>query len=310
MQLTNAHTGKVVHYIDCASHSKSQICCLGWSINSTRYQEIELSIRNLGPDTSLDEIFNRGNLGLGHDEPPDLPLDLAFLDVEAMLPKLSTLAPGGAEYEKIPSAAIVPWLIKACRDDVFTSRSSLDTIFQPPSKSSNEAADILIVGFEDGTIHLSVYDFFEIGSFNLRLAWQSFYNCKLLNHCSHPLSTTHAMLVANDSSTQAGLYFVPLDLRLISNAGRYLSLLASKATQLHNILRYMQQVQKQMYNEFKSSQDLPRRFMQNIEEPLQENLDCTWIQAAYHLVVTGNCYPQVKEWIVDELGERVCRRTL
>ena len=112
MQLTNAHTGKVVHYVDCAIHSKSQICCLGWSINSTRYQEIDLSIRNLGPDTSLDEIFNRGNPSLTHDELPDLPSDLAFLDVEAMLPKLSTLAPGGAEYENIPSANTVSWLIE------------------------------------------------------------------------------------------------------------------------------------------------------------------------------------------------------
>ena len=113
------------------------------------------------------------------------------------------------------------------------------------------------------------------------------------------------MLLANASATSRELCLVPLDLRLISNTGRYLSLLASKSIQLHNILRYMQQVQKQMYTEFKSSQDLPRRFMQNVEEPLQERLDCSWIQAAYHLVVTGNCYPQVKEWLVDELGERV-----
>ena len=114
------------------------------------------------------------------------------------------------------------------------------------------------------------------------------------------------MLVANEPATQADLYLVPLDLRLISTTGRYLSLLASKSTQLHNVLRYVQQVQKQMYSEFRLSQDLPRRFMQNVEEPLQKDLDCTWIQAAFHLVVTGTCFPQVKEWLVDELGERVC----
>ena len=191
-------------------------------------------------------------------------------------------------------------------DDVFNSRSSIDTIFQLPSKSSNVSADVLIVGFEDGTIHLSIYDFFEIGSFSVKMASQSFEHCQFLGHCAHTYSTTHTLLLANGSATSREIYLVPLDLRLISNTGRYLSLLASKSTQLHNILRYMQQVQKQMYTEFKSSQDLPRRFMQNIEEPLQERLDCTWIQAAYHLVVTGNCYPQVKEWMVDELGERVC----
>ena len=137
------------------------------------------------------------------------------------------------------------------------------------------------------------------------MAAQHFDNCKLLRTCAHPFSTTHALVVFNESASQAGLYLVPLDLRLINSTGRYLSLLASKSTQLHNILRYMQQVQRQMYSEFKSSQEMPRRFMQNIEEPLRESLDCSWIQAAYHLVVTGHCYPQVKEWLVDELGERV-----
>ena len=165
---------------------------------------------------------------------------------------------------------------------------------------------MLVIGFEDGTIHISIYDFFEVGSFNLRTAFPNFQDCRPLSHCAHPLSTTHALLVADEYGSTADLLLVPLDLRLISNTGRYLSLLASKSTQLHNVLRYMQQVQRQLYTEFKSSQDLPRRFMQNVEEPLKDQLGCTWTQAAYHLVVTGNCYPQVKEWMVDELGDRVC----
>lgn len=92
---------------------------------------------------------------------------------------------------------------------------------------------------------------------------------------------------------------------MISSAGRYIALLASKSTQLHNVLRYIQQVQKHIYSEFQSSQELPRRFMRNVEESLAESHDCTWMHAAYHLVVTGNCYPPVKEWLVDEMGDRV-----
>lgn len=101
------------------------------------------------------------------------------------------------------------------------------------------------------------------------------------------------------------MYVVPLDLRLVSNAGRYLSLLASKSTQMQSILQYLRQVQGEMYCEFKVAQDLPRKFIRSIEETLKEKCDCTWTHAAYHLVVTGNCLPQVKEWLVDELGERV-----
>ena len=106
LQLTNAHTGKVVHQIDCTSHSQSQICCLGWSINSTSNQSINLPMRDLGPDTSLDNLLSQGKRNNATDEPLDLPSDLAFLDVEAMLPKLSSLASGGAEYECLPSTNI------------------------------------------------------------------------------------------------------------------------------------------------------------------------------------------------------------
>lgn len=101
------------------------------------------------------------------------------------------------------------------------------------------------------------------------------------------------------------LKVVPIDLRLISIAGRYLSSLASKANQLHHILRYLRQVQRQLYGDFKASQDLPKRFIRNIEDDLKAKSDLTWEQAAYHLVMTGDCCPEVKEWLVDQLGERV-----
>ena len=195
--------------------------------------------------------------------------------------------------------------LKIGSDDVFNSRASLDTMFQPLTKTSTNSADILVIGFEDGTVHLSIYDFFEIGSFSLQQASEYLKNSKSIMHCSHPYSTTHPLLVTASSKDRPELFVVPLDLRLVSSAGRYLSLLASKSTQLQNILRYIHQVQKQMFNEYKSSQDLPGKFIRNIEETLQEKWDCTWVQAAYHLVVTGNCYPPVKDWLVDELGERV-----
>lgn len=164
-----------------------------------------------------------------------------------------------------------------------------------------------MIGFGDGTVHLSIYDFFEIGKFSLHQASPILQEIKPLLYCSHPYSTTHALMVSDLTSHGSVLHVVPLDLRLVSNAGRYLSLLASKSTQLHNILRYLHQVQKEMYSEFKISQDLPSRFIRNIEETLKEKCDYTWIHAAYHLVVTGNCFPVVKEWLVDELGERVSR---
>ena len=178
-------------------------------------------------------------------------------------------------------------------------------MFQPLVIGPTDSADVLMVGFEDGTIHLSIYDCFEIGSFNLHQAVRGFRCCKPLLHSFHPLSTTHLVIVEDKVEGREELHVVPLDLRLISNARRYLSLLASKSTQLHNVLRYIHQVQGQIYSDFKASQDLPRKFIRNLEETLREQSDCSWIQAAYHLVVTGHCSAEVREWLVDQLGERV-----
>ncbi|KAL8675570.1 MAG: hypothetical protein Q9168_000082 [Polycauliona sp. 1 TL-2023] len=66
--------------------------------------------------------------------------------------------------------------------------------------------------------------------------------------------------------------------------------------------------EKQISTEIRTSQDLPSRFMRNINETLLEKSDCTWVNACYHLAATGHCYPEVKEWLVDELGERGHKR--
>ena len=98
LQLTSAHTGKAIHQMNFVFHSTSQICCLGWSINSTANQRTPQSPSSLGHDTSLDDLLTRRGKTLAPDEAPDLPADLAFLDVESLLPRLSPLALGGVEY--------------------------------------------------------------------------------------------------------------------------------------------------------------------------------------------------------------------
>lgn len=161
------------------------------------------------------------------------------------------------------------------------------------------------MGFEDSSIHLSIYEFFEIGSFSLQHISQVPDQSKPILHCSHSFSTTHALAISYASYGNEKLYLVPIDFRLVSSAGRYLSLLASKSAQLHNILRYIRQVQKEIFIELKAAQDLPSKFIRSIEETLKNKADYTWVDGAYHLVVTGNCFPEIKEWLVDELGERV-----
>ena len=101
------------------------------------------------------------------------------------------------------------------------------------------------------------------------------------------------------------LTFLPMDLRFIGTSDGHLSLLAAKSTQLQNLLRYVNQVQSLMKLEYKSTQDLPQRFLGNVNESLAEKYKCDVVHAMYHQVATGHTYPVMKEWLVDELAERV-----
>lgn len=182
-------------------------------------------------------------------------------------------------------------------DDVFSSRASIDAIFHSSNKNTSDAVDVLLVGFEDGTVHLRIFDCFEIGSAMFSYSEP----CNILQHASHPLSSTHAIV----ASTGNDLRLLTLDLRFITRSGRYLSLLAHKTTQLQNLLRYICQVQRQIELEWKNAQELPARYMRSVNQDLEEKCHCDFVTAAYHLVVTGDCFEPLREFLVDIVGERV-----
>jgi anaphase-promoting complex subunit 4 len=195
-------------------------------------------------------------------------------------------------------------------EDIFSSRASLDGLFRAFDPKDNDVVDVLVVGTRDGRIHLSIYDSFVVGSFASPLAISGMgeYDSQLILHASHKLYSTHALLMSSSSRSTSELYYVPMDLRFISSSSDYLSLLASRSTTLQNLLRYIHQVQALMTAEWQAAQDLPNKFLRNINEKLQEKNNCNIVQAMYHSVATGHTFPAVKEWLVDELAERV--RTL
>lgn len=189
---------------------------------------------------------------------------------------------------------------------MFSSRASIDAIFHSSSKNSNDAVDVLLVGFDDGTVHLRIFDCFEIGSVKVGVSDGGSSACRILQHASHPLSSTHALLASTSTpGSSGGLHLLTIDLRFITRSGRYLSLLAYKTTQLQNLLRYIGQVQRQIELEWKNAQELPARYMRSINEDLKEKCRCDFVTAAYHLVVTGDCFEPLKEFLVDIVGERV-----
>ncbi|KAJ6192764.1 anaphase-promoting complex, cyclosome, subunit 4-domain-containing protein [Bipolaris maydis] len=97
--------------------------------------------------------------------------------------------------------------------------------------------------------------------------------------------------------------FVPLTLNFIPTAGIYLHLIAAKSSQLQNLLLYITQTLQRVRAFFKHAQDLPRKFMMNISETLEEKELGDLVTNLFHIACTGNCNPTMKEWLVDELAE-------
>ncbi|KAK5632044.1 hypothetical protein RRF57_007758 [Xylaria bambusicola] len=228
----------------------------------------------------------------------DLPRELTFLEIETALPKLSPLPAGGSGDDTF----------------VFTTRASLEFLFRPFSKDDSDKVDVMVVGTDDGQIHISIYDSFVIGSFRYSLppSFGRKTELKLCGSASHLELSTH-MLVFSPSveDKTKTLYLVPIDLTFINSSPENLSLLASKTTTLQKLLRYVKQVQTHMLKEWQSTRELPNRFLNSINQTLKESEaygDMNIGQAMYHSVVTGHTFPEVKEWLVDQLAERGHKR--
>ena len=87
----------MVHRVDCARYSDSQICCLGWGVNFTDNDTLSIQLEKLKPHLNLEDIVNQNPEIKAFDIPPDLPKELMSLEVERILPKLSPLSSGGIE---------------------------------------------------------------------------------------------------------------------------------------------------------------------------------------------------------------------
>lgn len=86
--LANCSTGKVVTKIDCSQIASSKICCLGWGVNLTNCHAMRLRLETPKATMTLDDVINRNPRLQAAATAADLPLHLAFMNVEGSLPKL------------------------------------------------------------------------------------------------------------------------------------------------------------------------------------------------------------------------------
>ncbi|KIW18902.1 hypothetical protein PV08_03191 [Exophiala spinifera] len=333
--LINAFTGKIAHRITTAatvsqsssssqSQSQSQSSsksprphtpsstptCISWNTHFAAPTSSAIRTRLEGPDSqvTLDEILGlRADVDKLLRMKADLPRELGALDIEVSLPKLATLPPLGVGSD----------------DDIFSSRSSIDAVFHANGQAGSghgdsvDRVDALLVGLQSDNgghrcaVHIRIFDSFEIGTVDVGACLPGgSKGGKVVKIESHPFLST-ALLVVEQMTDDgpATLHLLGLDMSFISQTGRHLPVVAKKATQLGNLLRYVAQIHTQLASEVKAAFDLPGRFLRNINEYLGDGDDYVdFVHAAHHLAVTGECDGKLKEWLVDEVGERGLKR--
>lgn len=187
---------------------------------------------------------------------------------------------------------------------VFTTQSSLNSVFAPFSPTADQSIDILVVGTTDGKIHLSVSGSFLIGNFPLPSALLGISgSLNLYRHAYHRDIPIHALLLKPSELSQDSVVLLPLDLRSVLSSND-LAILASKTTNLRNHLRYLHQTQIHMCQHWQSTRDLPQRFLRVLREDLAVSKK-TVTGSLYHSVLTGHVPRLVKEWLISVVAERV-----
>lgn len=118
LRIISSYTGKTVHHYSCLPREEEgqlqqqqqsndpssrdahvRITCIGWGVNFTDSKAAQNHLREANGDVSVEDL-------LAPDTDPvkaaiqlkaDLPRELALLDVESSLPRLSTLPGSGSE---------------------------------------------------------------------------------------------------------------------------------------------------------------------------------------------------------------------
>jgi len=287
--------------------TKERITKLKNSVTKNRKSAANVpKIEDLGrneQNISLDDLLDRMPSSRKLTMPVELPDMLARLDVLSLFPKLPILPllpPAAYKIGKHPAA------------ELFSDHQSLDPALHPNAEESYNELDLLFLGGNGGATRLILYDSLNIGSVeppsnsqNMRL--------KYLQHASHPYSHSHMLFAevqgADDPKKSPQIALVPLSLRFMESGWNHLQIISSKTAQLELLLQYVSECIFALSYHWKHGQDLPKRFMSFVNETLEEKKEATLVQNLYHLATTGNCPPTIKEWLVDELAERVSMST-
>lgn len=99
MRLIGAESNKTVHQITVSEEEDTEVTCLAWTSYSAASKSLGDILSEAGP---LWKDSTGGGLKGKNAQLLDLPRDLAAIDIESSLPKLSVLPSGGTTYAPHP----------------------------------------------------------------------------------------------------------------------------------------------------------------------------------------------------------------
>jgi anaphase-promoting complex subunit 4 len=283
--------------------SASPVACIGWglslvdlaSVAGTNLGLSEPKAQNSQRKVSLDDFLDREAdpdlLGLT----TDLPDQLARFDATDLMPKLPILPPLPA-----PGPRMAPPL-----NEIFASQSLLDAALHKGSSKELHFLNTFLLSDSKG-VQVILYDSLNIGTIPIPgLAEGS--TVEYLRHASHPLAHCHVVM-ANMGADGLGL--VPISLRFLKSVGHNVHFIDFKTAQLEMLVQYIGECVSVVFHHWKHARELPRRFQQNVAEVLEDKKKPVLMASLYQLASTGRCTNYVKEWLTDEVAERVRPRRI
>jgi anaphase-promoting complex subunit 4 len=100
VRLIGAESNKTVHQITVSEEEDTEVTCLAWTTYSAASKSLGDILAEAGPwkDATVGGLKGKSAQLL------DLPRDLAAIDIESSLPKLSVLPSGGTTYAPLQSS--------------------------------------------------------------------------------------------------------------------------------------------------------------------------------------------------------------
>ncbi|KAF3926994.1 hypothetical protein ABW20_dc0109664 [Dactylellina cionopaga] len=290
-RIIDVQTGRFGHQVEMEDVAEGRITAIGWVDNRDPAAE---DAEHLEPKTKTDFINIGGTL---RDDNLGYLFGLFNYDVSNVLPKLSVL----------------PGVTNA--DITFSSKQSLDTLINVPYIRKENTMDVLLMGTSKGSFAMNVFDSFVVGSMGLSslIGENDRYAYKITHHQATRSLKTHLLLTTSKLQSkyrvgrekrQGPTVLHALDILFLSNYGPYLGRVTYTITKVQHLLRYVNETVLAMAAEWKAMETVETAYMRAQKEIVEASEDTAAGLEFFELLITGCASANMKEWLVDSLGEK------